>query len=165
MSVVLSSLRVSDLRRLVPVPHSIGLFKPLYAHVQVRCPARFNYSFLMFVHSSIITGSSSHKLVTSDVSRILWLYYNDRVSTGFSFCGCMSYHIKAHTLPGLRWERAILRCALSCQMDRHADNTFASSEHPIFPCWDDLSAIGRLAERSRLHPEEHHQSCSAMEGI
>ena len=26
-----------------------------------------------------MTGSTSHKLVTSDVSRILWLYYNDPV--------------------------------------------------------------------------------------
>jgi len=30
--------------------------------------------------SSLVTGSTSHKLVTSDVSRILWLYYNDSVS-------------------------------------------------------------------------------------
>ena len=29
--------------------------------------------------SSLVTGSKSHKLVTSDVSRILWLYYNDPV--------------------------------------------------------------------------------------
>ncbi|KAK0459643.1 phosphatidylinositol synthase [Desarmillaria tabescens] len=35
-------------------------------------------SHYMHMYSSIITGSSSHKLVTSDVSRILWLYYNDR---------------------------------------------------------------------------------------
>ena len=29
--------------------------------------------------SSLVTGSKSHKLVTSDVSRILWFYYNDPV--------------------------------------------------------------------------------------
>ncbi len=29
--------------------------------------------------SSLVTGSRSHKLVTSDVSRILWYYYNDSV--------------------------------------------------------------------------------------
>lgn len=29
--------------------------------------------------SSLVTGSRSHKLVTSDVSHILWLYYNDSV--------------------------------------------------------------------------------------
>ena len=31
------------------------------------------------VLSSLVTGSRSHKLVTSDVSRILWYYYNDSV--------------------------------------------------------------------------------------
>lgn len=29
--------------------------------------------------SSLVTGSRSHKLVTSEVSRILWYYYNDSV--------------------------------------------------------------------------------------
>jgi hypothetical protein len=33
------------------------------------------------VLSSLVTGSRSHKLVTSDVSRILWYYYNDSVRT------------------------------------------------------------------------------------
>ena len=32
-------------------------------------------------YSSLVTGSTSHKLVTSDVSRILWMYYNDPVSS------------------------------------------------------------------------------------
>jgi len=34
-------------------------------------------SHYMHMYSSLVTGSTSHKLVTSDVSRILWLYYND----------------------------------------------------------------------------------------
>ncbi|KAG7092333.1 hypothetical protein E1B28_008694 [Marasmius oreades] len=34
-------------------------------------------SHYMHMYSSLLTGSRSHKLVTSDVSRILWLYYND----------------------------------------------------------------------------------------
>ncbi|TFY81767.1 hypothetical protein EWM64_g2244 [Hericium alpestre] len=34
-------------------------------------------SHYMHMYSSLVTGSRSHKLVTSDVSRILWLYYND----------------------------------------------------------------------------------------
>ncbi|KDQ60702.1 hypothetical protein JAAARDRAFT_55436 [Jaapia argillacea MUCL 33604] len=34
-------------------------------------------SHYMHMYSSLVTGSKSHKLVTSDVSRILWLYYND----------------------------------------------------------------------------------------
>ena len=35
----------------------------------------------LFFYSSLVTGSTSHKLVTSDVSRILWMYYNDPVSS------------------------------------------------------------------------------------
>jgi len=34
---------------------------------------------LIHPRSSLVTGSKSHKLVTSDVSRILWFYYNDPV--------------------------------------------------------------------------------------
>jgi len=34
-------------------------------------------SHYMHMYSSLVTGSKSHKLVTSDVSRILWFYYND----------------------------------------------------------------------------------------
>ncbi|KAJ3758473.1 CDP-diacylglycerol-inositol 3-phosphatidyltransferase [Lentinula raphanica] len=34
-------------------------------------------SHYMHMYSSLATGSASHKKVTSDVSRILWLYYND----------------------------------------------------------------------------------------
>ncbi|KAE9399263.1 CDP-diacylglycerol-inositol 3-phosphatidyltransferase [Gymnopus androsaceus JB14] len=34
-------------------------------------------SHYMHMYSSVATGSASHKKVTSDVSRILWLYYND----------------------------------------------------------------------------------------
>ncbi len=37
--------------------------------------------------SSLVTGSSSHKKITQDVSRILWLYYNNKV-TLFTFCFC-----------------------------------------------------------------------------
>ncbi|KAH6918663.1 CDP-diacylglycerol-inositol 3-phosphatidyltransferase [Coprinopsis sp. MPI-PUGE-AT-0042] len=42
-------------------------------------------SHYMHMYSSLATGSRSHKLVTSDVSRILWLYYNDS-RTLFFFC-------------------------------------------------------------------------------
>lgn len=42
-------------------------------------------SHYMHMYSSLVTGSSSHKTVTSDVSRILWYYYNDS-RTLFVFC-------------------------------------------------------------------------------
>ena len=32
------------------------------------------------MYASLVTGATSHKLVQSDVSKILWLYYNNRVS-------------------------------------------------------------------------------------
>jgi len=35
----------------------------------------------MLTARTLVTGSSSHKTVTQDVSRILWLYYNNTVST------------------------------------------------------------------------------------
>jgi CDP-diacylglycerol--inositol 3-phosphatidyltransferase len=40
-------------------------------------PAR---AFLTLLFSSLVTGSKSHKAVTSEVSRILWYYYNNSVS-------------------------------------------------------------------------------------
>ncbi|WWD16357.1 hypothetical protein CI109_100783 [Kwoniella shandongensis] len=42
-------------------------------------------SHYIHMYSSLVTGSSSHKTVTSDVSRILWYYYNDS-RTLFIFC-------------------------------------------------------------------------------
>ncbi|WVQ77319.1 hypothetical protein IAR50_007003 [Cryptococcus sp. DSM 104548] len=42
-------------------------------------------SHYIHMYSSLATGSSSHKTVTSDVSRILWYYYND-TRTLFVFC-------------------------------------------------------------------------------
>lgn len=42
-------------------------------------------SHYIHMYSSLVTGSSSHKTVTSDVSRILWYYYNDS-RTLFLFC-------------------------------------------------------------------------------
>ncbi|PWZ01385.1 hypothetical protein BCV70DRAFT_73113 [Testicularia cyperi] len=42
-------------------------------------------SHYIHMYSSLIAGSSSHKIVTSDVSKILWYYYNDS-RTLFLFC-------------------------------------------------------------------------------
>ncbi|KAG8777404.1 CDP-diacylglycerol-inositol 3-phosphatidyltransferase [Ceratobasidium sp. 428] len=44
-------------------------------------------SHYMHMYSSLVTGSKSHKAVTSDVSRILWYYYNNSL-TLFIFCAC-----------------------------------------------------------------------------
>ncbi|OCF36219.1 CDP-diacylglycerol-inositol 3-phosphatidyltransferase [Kwoniella heveanensis BCC8398] len=42
-------------------------------------------SHYIHMYSSLTTGSASHKAVTSDVSKILWYYYNDS-RTLFFFC-------------------------------------------------------------------------------
>ncbi|KAF8609981.1 phosphatidylinositol synthase [Ceratobasidium sp. AG-I] len=42
-------------------------------------------SHYMHMYSSLVTGSKSHKAVTSEVSRILWYYYNNSL-TLFIFC-------------------------------------------------------------------------------
>ncbi|KZT44069.1 CDP-diacylglycerol--inositol 3-phosphatidyltransferase [Sistotremastrum suecicum HHB10207 ss-3] len=42
-------------------------------------------SHYMHMYSSLVTGARSHKTVTSDVSRILWYYYNDS-TTLFLVC-------------------------------------------------------------------------------
>jgi len=44
-------------------------------------------SHYMHMYSSLATGSTSHKLVTSDVSRILWMYYNDSRTLFFVCAG------------------------------------------------------------------------------
>jgi len=44
-------------------------------------------SHYMHMYSSLVTGSTSHKLVTSDVSRILWMYYNDSRTLFFVCAG------------------------------------------------------------------------------
>ncbi|KAL9715075.1 phosphatidylinositol synthase 1 (CDP-alcohol phosphatidyltransferase1) [Leucoagaricus gongylophorus] len=44
-------------------------------------------SHYMHMYSSLVTGSRNHKLVTSDVSRILWYYYNDSRTLFFVCAG------------------------------------------------------------------------------
>jgi len=44
-------------------------------------------SHYMHMYSSLVTGSTSHKLVTSEVSRILWMYYNDSRTLFFVCAG------------------------------------------------------------------------------
>jgi len=41
----------------------------------------------VLISRSLVTGSTSHKKITSDVSRILYYYYNDKL-TLFMFCFC-----------------------------------------------------------------------------
>ncbi|TIA88250.1 hypothetical protein E3P81_03538 [Wallemia ichthyophaga] len=42
-------------------------------------------SHFIHMYASLVTGATSHKLIQSEVSKILWLYYNNRI-TLFIFC-------------------------------------------------------------------------------
>jgi len=61
----------------------------MYRCVGLSClllvPHRVFIYLVLF--SSLVTGSRSHKLVTSEVSRILWYYYNDSVSLSYARLG------------------------------------------------------------------------------
>lgn len=60
---------------------------PAYAIVFQLLVALDFSSHYMHMYSSLVTGSTSHKLVTSDVSRILWMYYNDSRTLFFVCAG------------------------------------------------------------------------------
>ncbi|KAG9017083.1 CDP-diacylglycerol-inositol 3-phosphatidyltransferase [Tulasnella sp. 427] len=60
-------------------------------------------SHYMHMYSSLVTGARSHKLVTSDVSRILWYYYNDP-TTLFLFCAGNELFFVALYL--MHWEKS-----------------------------------------------------------
>ncbi|KAH7923874.1 CDP-diacylglycerol--inositol 3-phosphatidyltransferase [Leucogyrophana mollusca] len=60
---------------------------PAYAIVFQSLIALDFSSHYMHMYSSLVTGSRSHKLVTSDVSRILWYYYNDSRTLFFMCAG------------------------------------------------------------------------------
>ncbi|TFK42661.1 CDP-diacylglycerol-inositol 3-phosphatidyltransferase [Crucibulum laeve] len=57
-------------------------------------------SHYMHMNSSLVTGSRSHKLVTSDVSRILWRYYNDSTTL---FCMCAGNELFFVSLYLIKW--------------------------------------------------------------
>ncbi|KAF8136694.1 CDP-alcohol phosphatidyltransferase-domain-containing protein [Boletus edulis] len=57
-------------------------------------------SHYMHMYSSLVTGSRSHKLVKSDVSRILWYYYNDSRTL---FCMCAGNEMFFVSLYLMKW--------------------------------------------------------------
>lgn len=67
----------------IPVPNQSWFRFPLHAHVLVSPSDPILIMCLTF--RSLATGSTSHKTVQSDVSRILWYYYNNSL-TLFIFC-------------------------------------------------------------------------------
>lgn len=55
-------------------------------------------SHYMHMYSSLVTGSRSHKLVTSEVSRILWLYYNDSRTLFFVCAGNELFYVSLYLM-------------------------------------------------------------------
>ena len=110
--------------------------------------------------SSLVTGARSHKLVTSDVSRILWLYYNDSVSISHRiYCLVLSiYRHPANTFLGMRWERGLLFVIISHEVEHNSHRSTCVSGVDIctgngmYECWS-------------LHFEERDQRGTAVEGI
>ena len=80
LSSVLPDEDLPELVAIDHVPHLAGLLFALYSHVLVSLSGH-RRSWLTI--STLVTGSVSHKKVTSDVSRILWLYYNNKVRRAF----------------------------------------------------------------------------------
>ena len=81
MPLMLFIVRLPNVCDSVPVPYRTRLQQPLHAHVQVSSvTSTVQLTVYSASRSSLATGAKSHKLVKSDVSRILWYYYNDPVS-------------------------------------------------------------------------------------
>ncbi|KAG6854631.1 hypothetical protein C0991_004233 [Blastosporella zonata] len=55
-------------------------------------------SHYMHMYSSLVTGARSHKLVTSDVSRILWRYYNDSRMLFFVCAGNELFYVSLYLM-------------------------------------------------------------------
>ncbi|KAF8557233.1 phosphatidylinositol synthase [Imleria badia] len=55
-------------------------------------------SHYMHMYSSLVTGSRSHKLVKSDVSRILWYYYNDSRTLFFMCAGNEMFFVSLYLM-------------------------------------------------------------------
>lgn len=76
------------------------------------------------LRSSLVTGSISHKLVKSDVSYILNMYYTDSVS--FRDLGVLFHRFDLHTANSvyrLRRKRAFLRLPLRHEMVDHSSRS------------------------------------------
>lgn len=55
-------------------------------------------SHYMHMYSSLVTGSRSHKTVTRNVSRILWLYYNDSRTLFFVCAGNELFYMSLYLM-------------------------------------------------------------------
>ena len=108
--------------------------------------------------SSLVTGSRSHKAVTSDVSRILSTYYNP-VSLS-SLCHVLHRltQFAENAVRVLRWERTVFRCAVLDEMGPFSHWTGLP--------WNlDLGAAPGHRHTPFLRHKEYHQCCAALESV
>ncbi|KAI6150342.1 CDP-diacylglycerol-inositol 3-phosphatidyltransferase [Pisolithus tinctorius] len=73
-------------------------------------------SHYMHMYSSLVTGSRSHKLVTSDVSRILWYYYNDSRTLFFMCAGNELFFVSLYLM---KWIQTPLSASLPSPLVSH----------------------------------------------
>ena len=111
--------------------------------------------------SSLVTGSRSHKLVTSDVSRILWYYYNDSVSALSLTLACpLASWCAANPVFHVCRERTLFRLPLLDEMDPNAHLRFSCPKHcivsPFIPTHIHLARAHGGFVVLGLPCEEHH---------
>ncbi|KAJ7109305.1 CDP-alcohol phosphatidyltransferase-domain-containing protein [Mycena epipterygia] len=86
-------------------------------------------SHYMHMYSSLVTGSRSHKLVTGDVSRILWWYYNDPFTL---FVVCAGNELFFVSLYLMKWTVAPMGLPAPILSSLTYAQFFAALSFPVF---------------------------------
>ncbi|KAJ7063236.1 CDP-alcohol phosphatidyltransferase-domain-containing protein, partial [Mycena amicta] len=97
-------------------------------------------SHYMHMYSSLVTGSSSHKHISSDVSNILWLYYNNSLTLFFVCAGNELFFVSLYLM---KWTTKPIPYATTLTYPQ----LFARSH------------------RGGVFTQEHHQRRPALEGF
>ncbi|KAJ7709966.1 CDP-alcohol phosphatidyltransferase-domain-containing protein [Mycena rosella] len=86
-------------------------------------------SHYMHMYSSLVTGSVSHKLVTGDVSKILWWYYNDPLTL---FVVCAGNELFFVSLYLIKWTVKPIGIPIDLLSTLTYPGLFALLSFPIF---------------------------------
>ena len=160
---VLSRERLSGLGAWLPVHYRARFRQSLYAYVQV-CLSMYRFGAAKGTEardSSLVTGSTSHKIVRNDVSRILWWYYNDnvrplhyalhRVTLNSSAPACI--------VPDVCRQRSLLRRTLPCAMGALTDRRRTG-----IGLRPDVANRCGISDRPNILRQERDQYRTAVEG-
>ena len=151
-------------------------------------------SHYIHMYSTFVTGSSNHKAVTSDVSRILWYYYNNRVSSILRRNSSADNHVGMSeglkSLPGrplhrMLPQRSLLRLCLPRSIRKDTDplvspyqvdqpavpdlqatlfEPCSTGRDPRYTRGDQLGAVGVLDYCACVCTQASHQCCAILEG-